>query len=132
MSDQLDPDKMVRTFQKIKAKREQLKREFAAADEELKSKQALLQSMLLKFLTDSNLSSARTSTGTIYKQTKILPRAADWDVFYTWVRENDAFDFLEKRITRDAVKRYMEENDGLPPPGVSIFSEIEVGIRKNG
>ena len=130
MSNDTDNGKVVKAYQKIKAAREALAAEFKTKDDELKEKQERLQNYLLDFLNRSGLQNAATETGIFYKQEDIIPTGADWSKFYAWVKENDAFDALEKRITRTFVKSWMDDHDGTPPPGVSVFRKYKVAIRK--
>lgn len=127
---EIDNTKVVKAFQNIKAAREELARKFKEEDDALKEKQERLQNFLLDFLNTNGLQNASTETGIFYKQEDVIPTAADWSAFYAWVKENDAFDALEKRITRTFVKNWMDDHDGTPPPGVSVFRKYKVAIRK--
>jgi len=127
---EINNNKVVKAYQKIKAAREELARDFKAKDDELKEKQERLQNFLLDFLNTNGLQNAATETGIFYKQEEVIPTAADWQAFYAWVKENDAFDALEKRITRTFVKNWMDDHEGTPPPGVSVFRKYKVGIRR--
>lgn len=128
---QLNTDLFVRVHRKMTVVRQELKAKFDAEDAVLKEKQATIESVLLNFLNTNDMKSARTAHGTFYWQEKITPRGADWDAFYKWVAKNDAFDFLERRITRTAVKKYMDDNGGALPPGIDVYREREVRVRKN-
>jgi len=85
---------------------------------------------MLGFLNSSQIDSVATPTGTFYRQEEITPTCADWHTFHGWIKDNDAFDFLEKRVTKKAVKDYMESNAGAIPPGLSIFREFVVRVRR--
>lgn len=126
----IDNEKVVKAYQKIRAAREDLAREFKVKDDELKEKQERLQNFLLDFLNTNGLQNAATESGIFYKQEDVIPTAADWQAFYAWVKQNDAFDALEKRITRTFIKNWMDDHDGTPPPGVSVFRKYKVGIRR--
>lgn len=126
----IDNEKVVKAYQKIRAAREDLAREFKVKDDELKEKQERLQNFLLDFLNTNGLQNAATESGIFYKQEDVIPTAADWQAFYAWVKQNNAFDALEKRITRTFIKNWMDDHDGTPPPGVSVFRKYKVGIRR--
>ena len=53
----------------------------------------------------------------------------DWDAVLGFIRENEAFDMLEKRISKIAVRGYIEANKAVPP-GVNYGTKLEVNIRK--
>jgi vacuolar-type H+-ATPase subunit H len=88
-----------------------------------------IANQMLAEMNENNASSIRTSAGTIIRQEDMKPRATDWDAFYTWIGENDAFEFLERRVTKTAVAAYFKEH-GEPPPGVSVIRELKVTVRR--
>ena len=126
----MDMNRLVRAHLAIRDKRSHLKKEFETTDNDLKQKQARLEAEMLRFMQESDTESVRTEAGTIYQQESLKPAAADWDAFYNWIKENDAFDALEKRIKATFVKEFMEENDGETPPGVSVYREYVARVRR--
>jgi hypothetical protein len=127
----LDTNAVTKVFIKIRDKRAQLKKAFEDEDKVLKEKQVILEGAMLDFLQLHNLRSAPTDNGVFYRQEEIIPTGIDWAAFYEWVRANDAFDFLERRIKKTSVKTYMEEHDGAIPPGVSVLREYVVRVRRS-
>jgi hypothetical protein len=123
-------EKITRVFIKMRDKRSKLKQEFEAADKEIKDQQEQLEQFLLKTMRDMGVESVRTPVGTIYQTETMVPQGSDWTAFYAWVKENNAFDFIFRRIKADAVKDYMEQNGGEVPPGVSVYSQLGVRIRR--
>jgi len=126
----MDMTKIVRAYVAIRDARKVLTDEFNQRDGDLKSKQARLEAEMLRFLQESNMDSVRTESGTFYRQEIIRPAASDWDAFYGWVREQNAFDALERRIKATFVKDYMDENGGDLPPGVSVHREYAARVRR--
>lgn len=126
----MDTAKMVKAFVKLRDARTALKREFEDKDNALKSKQELLESQLLKFLNENEMESVKTPHGTFYRQEELTPTGADWDAFYKWIAQNDAFDALERRIKKTFIKEYMETHSGGIPPGVSVYREYVVRVRR--
>lgn len=125
-----DADGIIERYYKVK--RAKAKRAAAAEADDLVFATELkrLESLMHAFLLKHNQQSSSTKEATFYFEETIQPSAADWKVFYDWVKQNDAFDFLEKRITKGEVKKYMEANDDKPPPGVNVFREKVVRVRK--
>jgi len=60
--------------------------------------------------------------------TKTEPKLADWGVFTSWVRKNDRFDLLQKRLVPTAVKDMWEEREEIP--GVERVLVPDVSITK--
>lgn len=59
---------------------------------------------------------------------KIVPQVADWGVFTSWVRKNDRFDLIQKRLNDKAVKDLWEEREAVP--GVEKVNVPDVSITK--
>jgi hypothetical protein len=127
----MDFKKVVSAHVKLRDARAKLKKEFEAADKELKEKQQRLEAVLLNHLNETHADSMKTEAGTFYRQEEITPTGSDWDAFYKWVADNDAFDALERRIKKTFISQYMEANKGGVPPGVSVFREFVVRVRRS-
>lgn len=126
----MDYNQYVKVFLKIRDKRSELKRAFEAEDNALKAKAELIEGELLKFLNTNKVDSSRTDAGTFYRQEDIQPSGSDWGAFYDWIAENQAFDALERRIKKTFVSDYMAENGGALPPGISVYRQYKVRVRK--
>jgi hypothetical protein len=131
----IDAERLVKVFVKMRDRRAELKRAWEAEDAEIKAKQEQIEAVLLDHLNKNNQDSVRTGEGTFYRQKKTIPNASDWEAFYAWIKENDAFDALERRIKAKFITDYMEEHADDPdnnlPPGVSVFTRYDVRVRKS-
>lgn len=129
--DKLKWDKLAATYVKIRDARSKLKRDFEASDATLKEQQNKIGAVLLKILIDNEVSSIKTKGGTFYRKLDIKPSVADWSALYGFIKENDAFEALERRVKKDFIKSYMEDNEGALPPGVSIVQEYTVTVNRS-
>lgn len=127
----VDVNRLARVYIRIRDAKQAATSAYEAEDRKFKEKLKMIENVLLSYLNDGNIESVRTEEGVFYKQQDILPRGEDWGAFYEWVKENDAFDFLERRIKKTEVKTYMESHDGELPPGVSVMREYVVRVRRN-
>jgi hypothetical protein len=127
----MDTNALTKTYVKIRDARTALKRKFDEEDGKLKAKLERLEGAMLKFLQESGIDSAKTENGTFYRQEEITPTGSDWDRFYQWIAENDAVDALERRIKKTFVKEYMETHEGAIPPGVTVYREYVVRVRRS-
>ncbi len=126
----MDYSQIVKVYLKIRDKRADLKKAFDTSDNELKAKQEQLEGTMLDFLNTSGVDSTRTEAGTFFKQEDLIPTGSDWAAFYDWIKEHDAFDALERRVKKVFISNYLEENDGAVPPGISIFRQYKVRVRR--
>ena len=126
----IDVERIVNAHQQIKTARADLARKFEDKDNELKAQQVQIENFLLAHLNANKMESMRTTAGTVYRELEFRPSCQDWAAFHAWIAANDAFDFLEKRITKTQMKAFMEENDGATPPGTQCLREYVVRVRK--
>lgn len=89
----------------------------------------LIEAMLLKTLDENGLESVRTENGTVFTSSRTSATVADREVFLEFVRQNEAWVFLENRVSKNAVEQHIAAYD-VPPPGVSLRIERTVNIRR--
>lgn len=126
----MDIERLVATRQKIAAKRAELKKSYDVEDATFKTQQERIEAEMMRFLNDTNVDSMKTAAGLFYRQVDIQPSASDWDTVYKWISENDAFEALQRRLKKEFITTYMDENDGATPPGVSIHKKYVLRVRR--
>lgn len=125
-----DHERMVRVYVKIRDRRAELKREFEDQDASLQSQQDTIKRALMESMQRLNMDQIGTKAGTVYKDMTIKASCDDWDLLYSHMAETGDFGLLEKRISRNRVKEYMDANEGRLPPGVSVFKEVDIKVRR--
>jgi hypothetical protein len=85
---------------------------------------------LLRFLNGTGQKSARTAYGTVIVLIEYSARCTDPDAFITYVRENDAWELVDRRANKTAVKVFAETHGNLPP-GVELNSYQTIGVRQS-
>lgn len=124
------------TIEAVTTKVMQLRARKAAKKKEIDEVDAVidkLQNFLLKTMQEAGLQSMSVLTVdgkvTVYHKTDEKVRVADWDEVVRFVEKNGAFNILYKNVNSAEVKMLRES--GVDVPGVSIFKEEVVGIRKS-
>jgi hypothetical protein len=84
---------------------------------------------LLAQLNAVGAESVRTAAGTAYKLIKRSASIADAAAFWEYVRTNEEWDLLDRRVNLSAATEYVAEHN-QPPPGVNYSSHYEVGVRR--
>jgi len=130
MSDDPSIEKMVRVFQKIRDRRDEIRQAYTAEDQQLEAQQQQIKAALLDHCRENNIESARTESGTFFRQLKQRYWADDWEAMHRFVVQNEVPEFLEKRLNQGVVKQYLEENPDSVPPGLNVNSEYQITIRK--
>jgi hypothetical protein len=98
----------------------------------IKATQAKREGWFQLELTKQGLQSAKTSVGTIYQALKESVTVSDWDTFLTWVKKEDAFEYLNHAAGKvSCLEKMGEKRDQPPPPGISYTATRTCQIRKS-
>jgi hypothetical protein len=122
-------DAAVAAYIRLRSEKEAIEQEMKDRVEIVKSKMAKLEAWFQQYLDETGQTSAKTKQGTVFMTTTDYARVADWDAILEFIKEREAFDLLEKRVSKNAVRGYIEA-DGSVPPGVNYGSKISVNIRR--
>lgn len=126
----IDLGRITKAHINIRDARNELRKQYEANDAELKAAQQKLEAAMLDHLNKHGMESVRTEAGTFYRQEEITPSASDWQALYDWIKDHDAWDALERRIKKTFISEYQEAHQGGLPPGVSVFREFKVRVRR--
>lgn len=131
MTKPLTSDRLVAAHQKLKKQRAAASRIAEEVDAMYKTKMERVESQLLVILRKQGQKSFQTMGCTVYRQTEVTPHASDWETIRRFIIENDAWEMIEKRLTKKFVTDYMEANKQELPPGVSVMKRFVAKVRKN-
>ncbi len=109
---------------------EELERKHKEEKAEIKQKMVLLENWFTAKATEEGLKDIKTDYGTIYWSTHNSATVASREDFFSFCKENDAWDLLESRASKTAVKSYVEA-EGTPPPGVNYNTVSVFNFRVN-
>ena len=122
---------VIRTYMKLRDQKAAIEGEVKERIADLKSKMEKLEAYLKTQMDAQGLTSFKSDYGTAFLTTTDYANVADWDAVLTFVRDNEAYDMLEKRVSKIAVRGYIETNKAVPP-GITYGTKLEVNIRKPG
>jgi hypothetical protein len=117
-------EQVVETYLKLRRKKEAVENETKDKVADIKAKMTMLESWLMQKAGEDGVTSFKTTAGTAFVTTTDFANVADWDAVLTFIKENDAFDMLEKRV-----RAHMDET-GDVPPGITYGSKIGINVRK--
>lgn len=103
---------------RLNEKIEELNKEIR--DYEMKIWQIMEADDLLKF---------STPQGTVYRSPQVSPKVVDWDAFYRYIEQNQAYHMLERRPSRAAFRELHEAHKLVP--GVEAVEYDEIRTRKS-
>jgi translation initiation factor IF-3 len=122
-------DDVVATYMKLRYQKEQIEGEAKTKVDALKVKMLKLEAWIKEQADLQGVTSFKTKHGTAFLTTTDFANVADWDAVKQFIIDNDAYDMLEKRVSKIAVRGYIEQNK-VVPPGVNYGTKLEVNIRK--
>lgn len=122
-------ESVVEKYIKLRDLKSEIANEAKAKIAKLEDHMSKMEAALLAAFEEAGMESVRTKAGTAYRSTRASATVADWDAVLGFVRENEMWTMLERRVSKDAVVQYRQEHNDLPP-GVNWREEITVNIRR--
>lgn len=122
-------DDVIATYMKLRSQKEAIEAEVKDRVSGIKVKMEKLEAWIKEQADAQGVTSFKTKHGTAFLTTTDYANVADWDAVLGFIRENEAFDMLEKRISKTAVRGYIDANKAVPP-GVNYGTKLEVNVRK--
>jgi hypothetical protein len=123
-------DKLVKAYVKIRDARKELADQFEQQDSDLKESLDVIESQLLEACKAIGADSIRTPYGTLSRTVKKRYWTNDWHSFYAFLKEHEAMELLEKRVSQTNMSTFLEENPDLHPPGLNVDSRYSVVVRR--
>jgi len=125
----LTVDEVINTYLKLRKKKEAIEAETKDKVKGIKDNMAKLEGWIKEQADTQGVKSFKTDHGTDFLTTTDFAQVADWDSVLEYIKNNDAFDMLEKRVSKTAVRGYIEKNKTVPS-GVNYGTRIDVNVRK--
>lgn len=122
---------VIRTYIKLRDQKAAIEAETKERVAGLKTKMEKLEVYLKAQMDAQGLTSFKSDYGTAFLTTTDYANVADWDAVIRFIRDNEAYDMLEKRVSKIAVRDYIERFKAVPP-GINYGTKLEVNIRKPG
>jgi hypothetical protein len=123
---ELKADQLARVYVKIRDKRREIEKQAA----ELKEQQDIIGFELLEICKEQGAQTIRTQFGTVSKRVTKNYWTSDWDSFYKFIKEHDAFSLMFQRINSVNMSQFLEEYPDLLPPGLNADVNQTVVITK--
>ena len=98
---------------------------------DIKQKRDQVQAALHEACKALNVSSLKTSVGTLSRSVTTRYITDNWPALYQFMKEHDVPEFLHKRLSNKNIEDFLEANPGLCPEGLSPMREYTISIRKN-
>jgi hypothetical protein len=90
---------------------------------------ALVENACLERLTREGGDHIGTPAGTVYKKVDTRVAINDWELLFQFIWDNQAWHFLTRDVSKEAVVNFLAETKELPP-GVSMSRTLGVNVRR--
>jgi hypothetical protein len=122
-------NKVIDTYLKLRGEKETLESKTKEKVKSIKEQMAKLEAYIKEQADEQGVDSFKTGNGTAFLTTTDFAQVADWDAVLEFIKDNDAFDLLEKRVSKTAVRGYIEADKSVPS-GINYGTRIDVNVRK--
>jgi hypothetical protein len=127
-------EKQVKLSLKIREARAAATREYDAQDAQFKAILDACQNHMLAAADTQGVSGFKTELGTTYAAETVKITVADSAAFTAFLDAlppgADRYGFFETRVSSRRIEDYMKANNGVAPPGLNIFRERVMRVRK--
>ncbi|HDR9868528.1 TPA: hypothetical protein QDE31_37450 [Burkholderia cenocepacia] len=124
-------EKLVKLYVKTREAKAAATRVFDEQDAQFKAIMETAENYLLAAADREGVEGFRTEYGTTYTAVTHKISIADDTAFETFLRaQENPFLFFERRVSSKHVKDYMDNSGGAAPPGLNIFPERCMRVRK--
>ena len=114
---------VIRTYMKLRDQKAAIEGEVKERVSDIKAKMEKLEAFLKAQMDAQGLTSFKSDHGTAFLTTTDYASVADWDSVLDFIRTNEAYDMLEKRVSKMAVRGYIEQTKAVPP-GINYGTKL--------
>jgi hypothetical protein len=122
-------DQVVAAYMKLRDQKAAIRKEADEKIDEIETKLDKLEKWIKVKADADGVTSFKTPHGTAFLTTTDFANVEDWDATLNFIKTNDAFDMLERRVSKTAVRAYIELNKSVPA-GVNYGTRLDVNVRK--
>ena len=114
----------------MRDKRAEIKAAYEAQDNAIKEQMEMVESNLLEICKTTGAESIKTSHGTAIRSMSTRYWTGDWGAMHKFIRDHDALDLVERRISQLSMKNFLRENPDLLPAGLNVDNKYTVTVRR--
>ena len=104
------------------------RRDLEAQASEIKKEEAATDAAILEVMLDQGIDSTRVNgRGSVSVKTEIVPSEIDWDAVIPYVRDNDLFELMYRRLNAAVYRDFLDS--GYEIPGVKPFEITKLNKR---
>ena len=120
----------MKLFIRTRAAKSAAQKEFDEQEAQFKQIMEMCENTMLRDADAQGVTGFTTPWGTTYAAETMKLSIADDNAFYSFVKQLGDLDFFERRVSSTHVQKYMEQSGGTLPPGLNVFRERVMRVRK--
>jgi hypothetical protein len=126
----MDANKLVQVYVKIRdakaEKQKAMEAEIAALDAQIEA----IETELLELCKTTGQDGGKTQFGSFRRSVKTRYWTSDWDSMYRFIKEHDAPQLLERRVSQTTFKEFLQENPDKMPQGMNVDSRYAITVTR--
>lgn len=129
-----EPGELMTIYLQMRTAKAAVNKHAEAAEAEFKEVMQAIENRLLQKADAASVTGFKfKGIGTSYTATETKVSIADDNAFYDFVaaQGRDGLEFFERRVVMKAVDAWMENNGGVTPPGLNLFRNRTMRVRKD-
>ena len=126
---ELNTEKVIQKYLALRTEKEAIEAKTKEKVAGIKANLLKIEAWLKDQMDASGETQKKTPSGTAFITTVDFANGAEWDAVLAFIKENEAWDMLEKRVSKNAVRQYLDKNKKVPN-GVNYGTRIDVQVRK--
>lgn len=123
------PNDIIGAYVSLRGEKDRLSAEYKASVKVIDDKLKKLEVWLQMWLSKEELNSVNSESGTAYKTTVEQATVSDMNAFIEFVKENEAWHLLEKRVSKTGVREMLDADEPIPP-GINWYVTTAINVRK--
>ncbi len=125
-----DADRLVRVYIRIRDAKAKLKQEFDDAAASLDTQMEAVEAELLALCKTTGQDGGRTDHGTFTRTVKTRYWTSDWQSMYEFIKDHNALELLEQRVSQGNMKKFLQDNPQELPVGLNVDSKYSITVRR--
>ena len=123
-------DKLVQAYIKIRDAKDIMVREHDDAVKVLQANLDTIEQELLELCKSTGQDGGKTEHGSFTRSVKTRYWPSDWDAMYRFIKEHDAPELLERRVSQTNFKDFLQANPDKLPEGMNVESRYSILVRR--
>jgi hypothetical protein len=113
---EMDDGSLLKIFIGLRDRRAARKADYQLDDVNDREKQDKIEIEFLKRFNERGIDNVSSrGVGTAYRSVRASAKVSDWDSLLNFIKEEGAWEMLERRVSKVAVEQYKAETKDLPP-----------------